>query len=449
MIIEVKKGTGGSHRHVLCAESDGERDNWVEILVRYVSGAYDEHASPHSSLYVNTSATTSMTSSQPRSSTSSTAPVEIPLPSHRDRQQGQRGMVKEEINVSSAVPLSRLAPDPSNAKLFQATPLYDESPGGSSKSLNVASSPEQLGHTFTDAQTARRLLDRGSPSLAQNAESPLSSSLPTTSPLDNAGGDFIPSIGPRANSELGHYPDSDPIEPQGSRGGGRNPQPSSEHPRHRQARRTSLHPALEPLHSSESLPQSDRPASPDGANQKETAPRADMPTKVKISGPMNGTPIPPGHKFGAKEPVTEAVQSDRRDKVKSRMFQWGWRQHGGERLTVDQPIPLTYVIFTCPEKPIAPAHVNVHRAVFGVMLEESLEVASIAGLPAIVFRCIEYLEKTKAEQEEGIYRLSGSSAVIKSLKDKFNSGMWSLFSVLAIRRLTVVIRGRHGPTSLG
>jgi RalA-binding protein 1 len=332
-------------------------------------------------------------------------------------------MVKEEINVSSAVPLSRLAPDPSNAKLFQATPLYDESPGGSSKSLNVASSPEQLGHTFTDAQTARRLLDRGSPSLAQNAESPLSSSLPTTSPLDNAGGDFIPSIGPRANSELGHYPDSDPIEPQGSRGGGRNPQPSSEHPRHRQARRTSLHPALEPLHSSESLPQSDRPASPDGANQKETAPRADMPTKVKISGPMNGTPIPPGHKFGAKEPVTEAVQSDRRDKVKSRMFQWGWRQHGGERLTADQPIPLTYVIFTCPEKPIAPAHVNVHRAVFGVMLEESLEVASIAGLPAIVFRCIEYLEKTKAEQEEGIYRLSGSSAVIKSLKDKFNSGM--------------------------
>jgi RalA-binding protein 1 len=65
----------------------------------------------------------------------------------------------------------------------------------------------------------------------------------------------------------------------------------------------------------------------------------------------------------------------------------------------------------------------MHRAVFGVMLEESLEVACIAGLPAVVFRCIEYLEKTKADQEEGIYRLSGSSAVIKNLKDKFNSGM--------------------------
>lgn len=59
---------------------------------------------------------------------------------------------------------------------------------------------------------------------------------------------------------------------------------------------------------------------------------------------------------------------------------------------------------------------------FGVTLEESLEVAQIAGLPAIVFRSIQYLEKMEADQEEGIYRLSGSSAVIKSLKDKFNTG---------------------------
>lgn len=62
------------------------------------------------------------------------------------------------------------------------------------------------------------------------------------------------------------------------------------------------------------------------------------------------------------------------------------------------------------------------RAVFGVSLDESLDVAQIASLPAIVFRCIQYLEAKKAEQEEGIYRLSGSSAVIKALKDRFNTG---------------------------
>ena len=59
-------------------------------------------------------------------------------------------------------------------------------------------------------------------------------------------------------------------------------------------------------------------------------------------------------------------------------------------------------------------------------LEESLEVAQIASLPAVIFRCIQYLEAKKADHEEGIYRLSGSSAVIKNLKDRFNSGTPSL-----------------------
>jgi RalA-binding protein 1 len=230
-------------------------------------------------------------------------------------------MTKEDINVSTAVPLSRLAPDPSNAKLFHATPSYEEATGRSS---NTPSSSEQSGPVFSDAQTAKRLLDKGQP-LHTQGDSPLSSSLPTTSPLDGAGGDFTPSIGPRPNSELGHYPDQ--IEPRGSRGGGRNPQPSSDHPRHRQGRRTSLHPSLEPQHSPVGTVPGDRSASPEGLNQGSS--RTDMPTKVKISGPMNGTPIPAGHKFGAKEP--EVVQNDRRDKVKSRMFQWGWR-HGGECL---------------------------------------------------------------------------------------------------------------------
>ena len=59
---------------------------------------------------------------------------------------------------------------------------------------------------------------------------------------------------------------------------------------------------------------------------------------------------------------------------------------------------------------------------FAVSLVDSLTVAKIANLPAVVFRCIQYLEAKKADQEEGIYRLSGSSAVIKSLKDRFNAG---------------------------
>lgn len=65
---------------------------------------------------------------------------------------------------------------------------------------------------------------------------------------------------------------------------------------------------------------------------------------------------------------------------------------------------------------------------FGVTLEDSLDVVQIANLPAIVFRCIQYLEAKGAEQEEGIYRLSGSAAVIKSLKDRFNNGKHAVYT---------------------
>ncbi|KAF9919149.1 hypothetical protein BX616_000837 [Lobosporangium transversale] len=63
------------------------------------------------------------------------------------------------------------------------------------------------------------------------------------------------------------------------------------------------------------------------------------------------------------------------------------------------------------------------RQVFGVSLEQAIEQAQIQPgyeLPAVVYRCIEYLNAHKAQFEEGIYRLNGSAAVIKSLKERFN-----------------------------
>ncbi|KAF8948316.1 hypothetical protein BGZ47_005618 [Haplosporangium gracile] len=63
------------------------------------------------------------------------------------------------------------------------------------------------------------------------------------------------------------------------------------------------------------------------------------------------------------------------------------------------------------------------RQVFGVALEQAIEQGVVQPgymLPAVVYRCIEYLNAHKAKLEEGIYRLSGSTAVIKSLKERFN-----------------------------
>ncbi|KAF7725519.1 hypothetical protein EC973_009549 [Apophysomyces ossiformis] len=68
--------------------------------------------------------------------------------------------------------------------------------------------------------------------------------------------------------------------------------------------------------------------------------------------------------------------------------------------------------------PVVPA-----KRVFGVPLEEAISVSRISEkyeIPAVVFRCIEYLDAKDAVMEEGLYRLSGSNTVIQNLKQKFD-----------------------------
>ncbi|EGO22115.1 hypothetical protein SERLADRAFT_362535 [Serpula lacrymans var. lacrymans S7.9] len=342
LIIEAKRGPGGSHpRHVLCAESDADRDSWVEVLVRYVLGSYNEEPN------------VSFGSAQPRSSTSSTN-ESVTTPNGK---RPIRAMSKDDISRGPAIPISQLAPDAHNAKLFQSPPVDD---------LGSSSQP------------------------SNTLDAPLSSSLPTSSPLESATTQLAP-IGQRANSELGHYPDL-----QDRRAGpGQQESFSPEQHRTRDPRRDrkSFHPTLGAVGSS---PPRDRAPSPD---VMATPVRGDPNGQVKISGPLGGAPIPMGYKFGGKDaPSESAAAQERREKAKSRSF-WGFGRPNADKMHV--------------------AHVS--RAVFGIPLEESLEVAEIARLPAVVFRSIQYLEAKKAEQEEGIYRLSGSSAVIKSLKDRFNT----------------------------
>ena len=90
-------------------------------------------------------------------------------------------------------------------------------------------------------------------------------------------------------------------------------------------------------------------------------PRVDAHGKVKISAPMNGTPIPAGYKFGGKDaPPPEQSSSDRREKAKSRSF-WGFGgKHGmlNSRLdaflidTAAQRTSLTY-LFMYHERSLA------------------------------------------------------------------------------------------------
>ncbi|KAI0186002.1 hypothetical protein EV127DRAFT_501895 [Xylaria flabelliformis] len=64
------------------------------------------------------------------------------------------------------------------------------------------------------------------------------------------------------------------------------------------------------------------------------------------------------------------------------------------------------------------------RQVFGAPLAEAVRYCGPTDanvpLPAVVYRCIQYLDLKNAILEEGIFRLSGSNLVIKQLRERFN-----------------------------
>ena len=74
-----------------------------------------------------------------------------------------------------------------------------------------------------------------------------------------------------------------------------------------------------------------------------------------------------------------------------------------------------------------PPHNAYHgpvRQAFGAPLAEAVRynppTDANVPLPAVVFRCIQYLDAKNAVLEEGIFRLSGSNVVIKQLRERFN-----------------------------
>lgn len=248
-------------------------------------------------------------SAAPRSSTSSLAISET------TPRKPLRGMSKDDISRGLAVPISQLAQDSSNAKLFQAPPLI--------RSADDTSSP----------------IDRPSQGGLNPGvtDVPLSSSLPIPSPLEGDHGNLAP-IGPRSNSELGNYPDIAE-----ARSPGRLPPASGISPEYhrsktdREKRRTSVQPLKLPS-TSHKANSNLRAPSPDPHT-----PRVDMNGKVKISGPMNGAPLPAGYNFQSKAAKEKEIpeqqltpsSNDRREKAKSRMF-WGFgRPSGTLSLSID------------------------------------------------------------------------------------------------------------------
>jgi RalA-binding protein 1 len=133
-----------------------------------------------------------------------------------------------------------------------------------------------------------------------------------------------------------------------------------------------------------------------------------------ISGPRNGTPIKDVENWGSK--LTLAPPTTVKDKKRS-IF--GFRGRGGSSDLA--PVQATNQLQPVAEQRSLPAN----RSIFGIPLQEAVEFTQPAGLnvalPAVVYRCLEYLRAKQAISEEGIFRLSGSNIVIKGLRDRFNN----------------------------
>ncbi|EMD61931.1 hypothetical protein COCSADRAFT_95836 [Bipolaris sorokiniana ND90Pr] len=132
-----------------------------------------------------------------------------------------------------------------------------------------------------------------------------------------------------------------------------------------------------------------------------------------ISGPSNGTPIKDAENWGARLTPAPTAAKDKKRSI------FGFRGRGGSSdlasVQVNAPLVQAPVEHRIPH----------NRSIFGVPLMEAVDYTQPEGvnvpLPAVVYRCLEYLRAKRAISEEGIFRLSGSNIVIKGLRDRFNT----------------------------
>ncbi|KAL8665767.1 MAG: hypothetical protein Q9168_007632 [Polycauliona sp. 1 TL-2023] len=132
-----------------------------------------------------------------------------------------------------------------------------------------------------------------------------------------------------------------------------------------------------------------------------------------ISGPSNGVKIEDAGAWGNKAPQAKDVKEPKKRGI------WGFRDRNPDPTAHSDESRMS--ILGGP-----PVETNLSaRPTFGVPLAEAVEFCPPknidACLPAVVYRCLEYLEAQDAASEEGIFRLSGSSVVIKALRDRFNN----------------------------
>ena len=160
--------------------------------------------------------------------------------------------------------------------------------------------------------------------------------------------------------------------------------------------------------------ESPSPTTPN-SHQSERAPSV---LSKPISGPQNGAKISDAGAWGNK-PMASPLPVQREAKKRS-LFNFHNKEanHLGTYHPNGSDLSLT-------QQQYQEQITNV-KAAFGAPLAEAVEHcgpkdAHDTCLPAVVFRCLQYLEAKHASAEEGLFRLSGSNTLIKNLRHKFNA----------------------------
>jgi RalA-binding protein 1 len=157
----------------------------------------------------------------------------------------------------------------------------------------------------------------------------------------------------------------------------------------------------------------------------ERDPMAQLPqsqSMKNISAPKNAQLIQDSSVWGNKNAFLAPAQVDERIKQKKRSF-FGFGSK--PRASLDSQDAVGANDSTTSLSQMAYEQHGPIRPAFGAPLGEAVRfnhpVDVNVELPAVVYRCIEYLDAKNAAGEEGIFRLSGSNVVIKQLRERFNN----------------------------
>ncbi|KAF9879714.1 RhoGAP domain-containing protein [Colletotrichum karsti] len=159
---------------------------------------------------------------------------------------------------------------------------------------------------------------------------------------------------------------------------------------------------------------------PDSYHHPEAMGMSSQPSMM-ISGPRDMQPIADSAQWGNNKPGLGVPANEEKKMKKRSFFGFGPKT----RSSSDGQDSLFGGNDGGSSTPPQGGYAGPIRQAFGAPLAEAVRynhpVDVNVPLPAVVYRCIQYLDAKNAILEEGIFRLSGSNVVIKQLRERFNT----------------------------